>query len=174
MLRSEGDPMRLASSVRDIVREVEPLAPITDMTTQETLLEERIHPERLIARFYTLFGGLALLLAAIGLFGLMSYNVTRRTREIGVRMALGARRMNVLSQVIRESLILALIGSVLGGFAAFGASRLIASQLFEIPPFHLPTLAIVIAAMLLVSTAAAFLPARRASRVDPLHALRHD
>jgi ABC-type antimicrobial peptide transport system permease subunit len=112
--------------------------------------------------------------ASIGLFGLMSYDVTRRTTEIGIRMALGAQRQTVLQMVMRESLILVAIGVVIGVTAAMGAGRFVASLLFELEPGDAMTSALAIAVMLAVSAFAGYLPARRASRLDPMVALRHD
>jgi ABC-type antimicrobial peptide transport system permease subunit len=126
------------------------------------------------AQAYTLFGGLALLVASIGLFGLMSYNVTRRTTEIGIRMALGAQQQSVLTMVLRESLILVVIGVVIGVGAAVGGGRFIASLLFGLEPTDVWTVAMAVVLMTAVSAFAGYLPARRASRLDPMVALRHD
>jgi len=121
-----------------------------------------------------LFGGLALLLASIGLFGLMSYSVARRTKDIGIRMALGARRQDVLRQVLRESMILVALGVAIGLGITTAAGRLIATLMFELSPADGMTMLLALVIMVLVSAIAAFLPARRASRVDPLTALRDE
>jgi len=105
-VRTAGDPASATGSVRDAVRHVDPNLPMVDVSTQLEQVERRFQQERIFAQAYTLFGGLALLLAAIGLFGLMSYSVARRTNEIGIRMALGAQRQDVLRLVMRESMIL--------------------------------------------------------------------
>ena len=128
--------------------------------------------ERVIAMLSSFFGGLALLLALAGLYGLMSYAVTRRTREIGIRAALGAQRTTVIWLVLREALALALLGIVLGIPCALAACRLIASMLFGISPGDLPTIAGVALLLLVVALSAGYFPARRASRIDPLAALR--
>jgi ABC-type antimicrobial peptide transport system permease subunit len=120
------------------------------------------------------FATLALLLASIGLYGLMSYAVTRRTREIGIRVALGAQRENVLWIVLRETLALAIIGLAIGIPCAIAACRLISSMLFGLSPSDLPTITAVSVLLLLVALFAGYLPARRASSIDPLVALRSD
>ena len=146
-----------------------------DMSTQMDQIERRFAQERVFAQAYALFGGLALLVASIGLFGLMSYNVTRRTTEIGIRMALGAERETVLQMVMRESLILVAIGVVIGVAAAFGAGRFVAiAALWTDADRCTTTSALRCLLMLAVSAFAGYLPARRASRLDPMVALRHD
>jgi ABC-type antimicrobial peptide transport system permease subunit len=117
---------------------------------------------------------LALVIAAIGLFGLMSYNVARRTSEIGIRIALGAQRGAVLGATLRESLVLVVIGAVVGLAAGIGTSRFIAAQLFGVAPNDAFTISIAVAVLMAVAAIAAYLPARRASRVDPMVALRYE
>ncbi|MGC1615839.1 MAG: FtsX-like permease family protein, partial [Candidatus Acidiferrum sp.] len=128
--------------------------------------------ERVTALLSGFFAALALLLASIGLYGLMSYTVTRRTREIGIRVAVGAQRQNVLWLVLRETLTLALLGIAVGIPSALAASRLIATMLFGLSPSDLPTIATVSLLLLLVALLAGYLPARRASAIDPIVALR--
>jgi ABC-type antimicrobial peptide transport system permease subunit len=137
-------------------------------------VEKRFAQEKVFAQAYTLFGALALLLASIGLFGLMSYNVSRRTNEIGIRMALGAQRRDVLSLVLRESMLLVMLGIVLGAATALAASQLVESLLYGLPPRDITTMALAIAIMLIVSGIAGYLPARRASLVDPMVALHYE
>jgi ABC-type antimicrobial peptide transport system permease subunit len=161
-------------SIRDLARQIDPNLPLTDVSTQIEQVEKRFAQEKLFAQAYALFGALALLLASIGLFGLMSYNVSRRTNEIGVRMALGAQPRDVLGLVMRESMILVAIGAVLGIAAALASARLIATQLFGVPPTDLAALGAAIAVMASVSAFAGYLPARRAARVDPMVALRYE
>jgi predicted permease len=174
VIRTSGDPSAMMSSVREAVRAVDPNVPLMDMSTQMDQIERRFAQERVFAQAYTLFGGLALLVAAIGLFGLMSYNVTRRTTEIGIRMALGAQQQTVLQMVMRESLVLVAIGVIIGVVAAFGGGRFVASLLFGLEPTDLATSALAVTVMLAVAAFAGYLPARRASRLDPMLALRHD
>src|SRR5262249_6215411 len=130
--------------------------------------------EKMFAQIYALFGGLALLLASIGLFGVMSYNVSRRTNEIGIRMALGAQRGDVLGMVMRESMLLVGVGVAIGLAAAIGASRFVAPLLFGRAPRDPGTILAATAVMIGVAALAGFLPARRASRVDPMVALHYE
>ena len=173
-IRTASDPANAMSAIREAVRQADANLPLMDMSTQTDQIERRFQQERVFAQAYALFGGLALLVAAIGLFGLMSYNVTRRTTEIGIRMALGARQDTVLQMVMRESLILVAIGIVVGVSAAIGAGRFVASLLFGLEPTDVSTSVAAIAVMVIVSAFAGYLPARRASRLDPMMALRHD
>jgi predicted permease len=174
VIRTAGHPTGAMSSVREAVRQVDANVPIMDMATQMEQIERRFAQERVFAQAYTLFGVLALLVAAIGLFGLMSYNVTRRTMEIGIRMALGAEQQTVLQMVMRESLLLVAVGVVIGMAAAVGAGRFVASLLFELEPTDITTTLLAVAVMLAVSGFAGYLPARRAARLDPMLALRHE
>jgi predicted permease len=173
-LRTAGDASRMIPAVREAVRRIDPSLPLTNFSTQAEQVERRFAQERLFALACSLFGGLALLIASIGLFGLMSYNVVRRTNEIGIRMALGAQRWDVIRMVLRESLALVVIGVALGLGTALAASRLIRTLLFGLAPNDALTIASAIFLMILVSTVAASLPARRASRVDPMVALHYE
>jgi len=130
--------------------------------------------ERLFARAYALFGVLALVIAAVGLFGLMSYSVSRRTNEIGIRMALGAQRGDVLGQVMRESIVLVIVGGIIGLAVAIGTGRFISTLLFGLEPTDVVTNGLALVTLLVVAGLAAYLPARRASRVDPMVALRYE
>ncbi len=147
---------------------------MTGITTQSEQVNNRFAQERLFALAYSLFGGLALLLACIGLFGLMSYSVSRRTNEIGIRMALGAQRAGVVGMVLRESMLMVAIGVVVGLAAAFAGGRFVESVLFGLSTTDQWTIGAAIGATVIVSLAAGYLPARRASRVDPMVALRYE
>jgi predicted permease len=173
-VRTAVDPATVTSAVREAVRQVDPNLPMMDVSTQLEQIERRFQQEKMFAQAYTLFGALALLLAAIGLFGLMSYNVSRRTNEIGIRMALGAQRGDVLRLVMRESMILVALGVVIGVAVALWASRFVTTQLFGLPGTDAWTIAAAVGVMILASVPAGFLPARRASGVDPMVALRYD
>jgi predicted permease len=171
VVRTAGDPIAFGESVQAAVRQVDSTLPIADLTTQADQLDQRFAQERLFATAYSLFGGLALLLACIGLFGLMSYSVARRTNEIGIRMALGARQARVIRMVLGESFLLVAVGLVLGLAAAAAAGHLVAAVLFGLAPTDVRTFVDSLALVLGVSMLAAYLPARRAARVDPMVAL---
>jgi ABC-type antimicrobial peptide transport system permease subunit len=140
--------------------------------TIDQIVGAELVEQRVTALLSSFFAVLAVLLASIGLYGLMTYTVTRRTREIGVRMAVGAQQKNVLSMMLRESLILALTGIAIGIPCAVAACRLISSLLFGLSPSDLPTIIAATVLLLLVALAAGYLPARRASTIDPMSALR--
>ena len=173
-VRTGQDAASTIAAIREAVRQVDPRLPMMDVSTQVEQIENRMAQERSLARAYTLFGGLAVVLAAIGLFGLMSYSVARRTNEIGLRMALGADQRRVQRQIMRESMILVAVGAIAGVGLAAASSRVIASQLFGLAPTDVPTFALATAIVLSVSALAGYLPARRASRVDPMVALRYE
>jgi ABC-type antimicrobial peptide transport system permease subunit len=137
-------------------------------------VERRFLQEKTFAQAYTLFGSLSVILAAVGLFGVMSYAVSRRTNEIGIRLALGARRGQVLGATMRESLVLVAGGLAVGLAIAIGASRFVASLLFGVAAQDGVTIALAMVVMAAVAAIAAYLPARRASRVDPMVALRYE
>ncbi len=174
VVRSAVAPETLIGAVREAVRQVDPNLPMMDVSTQIEQIDRLLQQERLFAQACTLFGALALFLAAIGLFGLMSYSVSRRTNEIGIRMALGAHRGDVLRLVMRESMTLVVIGMILGIGLALWAGRFVTAQLFGVGGTDGVTVAAAAGIMLLASLPAAFLPARRASGVDPMVALRYD
>jgi predicted permease len=173
-VRTTGDPLAMVNAIRDVVRQVDANVPMTDVSTQMEQVERRFLQERTFAQAYTLFGSLSLILAAVGLFGVMSYAVARRTSEIGIRLALGAQRAQVLGATMRESLVLVAGGLMIGLAIAIGASRFVATLLFGIAPQDGATIALAMAIMAAVAALAAYLPARRASRVDPMVALRYE
>jgi predicted permease len=173
-VRTAGAPAAVMGAIREAARQIDSDLPLTDVSTQIEQVERRFRQEKLFAQAYSLFGGIALLLAAIGLFGLMSYNVSRRTNEIGIRMALGAQRGQVLGLVMRESMVLVVVGVVAGLAIAIAAGRLVTTLLFGLPPRDPVTMVAAVAVMALVSLLAGYLPARRASRVDPMVALHYE
>jgi len=173
-VRTAGDPLAAISSIRGAVRQVDPTLPLMNVSTQLEEIERRFLDEKVFAQAYTLFGGLALLVASVGLFGVMSYSVARRTNEIGIRMALGAEQQDVLRVVMRESMILVAAGVTIGLGGAIAAGRLVSNLLFGLAPTDPMTIAGAMTVMVLVSALAGYLPARRASRVDPLVALRYE
>ena len=173
-LRTAMDPQGMIAEIQEAVREIDPNLPVMNVSTQVEEIEQRYSQERYFAQSYSLFGGLAVLLTSIGLFGLASYNVVRRTNEIGIRMALGARGRDVTRMVLGESLKLVLLGVVIGLIAALAAGRLVASLLFGLAPADGLTITLAMLVMIAVSSFASYLPARRASRVDPIKALRYE
>jgi len=173
-VRTAQDPTHVMNAVRAIAARIDPSVPVVTVETQMAQLQKRYEQETVIAQAYTLFGAVALFVAAIGLFGLMSYNVSRRTREIGIRMAMGARREAVLALVVREALVLVTIGILIGAAAALAAGRIMASQLFGVEPTDARNLMAAISVMVIVAGAAGYLPARLATRVDPMVALRYE
>jgi predicted permease len=172
-VRTAGDPVSVTSGVREAIRQIEPNLPMMDVSTQLEQVERRFAQEKIFAQAYTMFGGLALLVASIGLFGLMSYAVSRRTNEIGIRMALGAQRGEVMRQVLVESMVLVAIGVAIGVAGAVGAGQFVSTLLFGLAPTDVITIVAATTVMVAVSALAGFLPARRASRVDPMVALRY-
>ena len=173
-LRWEGSAGGIQQDVRRALAEIDPNFPVLAAQTFTDRLGDNLTQERLLARLSTLFGLLALLLAGIGLYGLMAHSVTQRTNEIGLRMALGAGRGGVLWMVLRESLRLVLIGLAIGLPAAYAAARVSASLLFGLKPGDPGAFVAAITVLVAVAMIAGYLPARRASRVDPMTALRHE
>jgi predicted permease len=171
-LRTAGDPVSAIPAVREVLQHSGFDLPLFDVKTESQQIDELLFQERLIARLSSLFGLLALLLACIGLYGLLSYEVARRTSEIGIRMALGAQAGNVLRRVVGRGISLAAIGAAAGIAASFGVTRFLGSLLYDVKPSDPMTLAGVTSLLLFVALAACFIPARRATRVDPLVALR--
>jgi len=172
--RTAGDPSASIPAVRQVVRSIDPDLPLIDVKTQVQQIEAALAQERMFARLSGFFGGLALLLVSVGLYGTLSYAVTRRTNEIGIRMALGAQRPRVLWMMLRESLLLIAYGVAVGLPLAFATTRLLVSQLYGVKPNDGATLCVAVLVVATVGTAAGYLPARRASRVDPMVALRYE
>jgi predicted permease len=174
MVRTAGEPGAMTETVRSALQQVDPDVPMTGITTQSEQVDNRFAQERLFALAYSLFGALALLLACIGLFGLMSYSVSRRTNEIGIRMALGAQRAGVVGMVLQESMLMVAIGVAVGLAGALAGGRFIQSVLYGLSTTDVWTISAAIGATIVVSLAAGYLPARRAARVDPMVALRYE
>jgi len=173
-LRTSRDAMAMAPDVRDIVRQAGSDIPVVNLRTQTETIDRQLFQERLVARLASLFALVALLLAAIGLYGLLAHEVTRSTREIGIRVALGAPTGMVLGRVVRQGAVLAAIGLGIGAAGSLAVTRLLGSMLFEVKPGDPVTLIGVSLLLMLVALAACYIPARRASRVEPLVALRHE
>lgn len=173
-VRSNGNPAQLGPSIRAAIAEVDPRLPIVNVTTLSEQVNNTLKQDRMIAKLVSFFGLLALLLACIGLYAVMAHGVVRRTNEIGIRMALGAQRTNILWLILRDTLVLVLIGLAIGVPLALGAATLISKQLFGLSPTDPLTLIIAAGLLVLVAMLAGYFPARRASRVDPLIALRYE
>ena len=173
-LRAAGDPMSLLPEIRRVVQEFGPDLPLLRPMTQQEQFAESFSDERLFSRLATFFGVLAAILVATGLYGTLAYRVNRRTSEIGVRMALGARSGQVLWMVMRESVILSAIGILVGLPLAIAASRLLKSMLFGLTPGDPLSFTLAVAAIAIVALGASVVPARRASAVDPMIALRYE
>ncbi|MBZ5726084.1 MAG: ABC transporter permease [Acidobacteriia bacterium] len=171
-VRTQGDPANLSSTMGRVVREVDASVPLYEMRTLDQQVENSLVTERLLAALSSVFGSLATLLAALGLYGVMAYMVARRTREIGIRMALGAGGGSVVWLVMREVLLLAAIGVAVGLPSAWGLTRLIEAQLFGVKPADLPTMTLAAFGIAAIAALAGYLPARRATGIDAMRALR--
>jgi predicted permease len=174
LVRTAGDPASIAGEARTALTEIDPNIPILDVQTISEQLDHLIDQQRLVSQLSSFFSLLALSLCAIGLYGVMTYSVVRRTNEIGVRMALGASTGGVLWMVIRESLILLGIGIALGLPATLAAARAVQAGLFGLSPSDPSTLIAAVSVIAAVTLAAAYFPARRATRIDPMVALRYE
>jgi len=174
VVRTTGGPQSVAGAVREQIRALDPNLPIADVKTLRDQLDLSLFPSRVAAWTLGGFGVLALLLAAIGLYGVVAYSVAQRTREIGVRMALGAREKDVLGLVLGEGLFVIGIGLAVGLVLAFAATRVIAGFLYGVGATDALTFAGVPVLLGLVALVASYIPARRATKVDPLVALRYE
>jgi putative ABC transport system permease protein len=174
MLRTRGDANAVASAARNVIHTLDPQQPIGEVSTMETLLSTSVARARFSASLLTVFSLLALVMAAVGIYGVMSYSVLQRTHEIGVRMALGAQRFDVLKLMVKKGIVLGVAGVVVGLAASFALTRLIATLLFDVTATDAATFIIVSAGLFLVTLIACYVPARRATKVDPLKALRYE
>jgi predicted permease len=174
MLRSSGDALALASSVRQTVREADARIPVSEMSTQKSAIDRTISQERTFAMLGSCFAGLAVIIACVGLYGMMAYRVARRTNEIGIRMALGAERGRIIWMVMREVLFIAAAGVGIGVPAALAMSQFVKAYLFQMKPNGPLAIGAAATAMLAAAMLAGYWPAWRASRVDPWTALRDE
>jgi len=174
LVRTTTEPLSLVGAVRGAVLSIDPNQPISNVSTLEKVVDESIAQRRLNMLLMGLFGGLAMLLSAVGIYGLLSHAVTQRTQEMGIRMALGAQMSDVLKLVLKQGMLLALAGEAIGLMGAFALTRLIRGLLFGVTPNDAMTFVVVAAVLGVVALLACYLPARRATKVDPLIALRYE
>jgi len=172
-VRTSMRPEQAFSQIRRTVANLDPNLPVYDVRTIEDTIDASLLNERLVASLSAMFSGLATLLAMIGLYGVMAYTVEQRTREIGIRVALGAQRSNVVWLVMHEVMVMVAIGFGIGLPAAWFASKLVASLLYGIEPHDPLSIATAVAALGGIALVAGYIPAIRASRLDPLRALRY-
>jgi putative ABC transport system permease protein len=173
MARTSGDPLQLAAAAREQVKAIDKDLPVT-VTTMDQIYSDKLAGERFNTSLLGIFASVALLLAMIGVFGVINYSVAQRTHEIGIRIALGAQRGDVFRIVVGQGLVLALVGIALGAVGAFALTRLISGLLFGVSPTDGPTFVMVSLIVTVVAFLACYLPARRATKVDPLVALRYE
>jgi putative ABC transport system permease protein len=173
-VRVKGDPTAIVSDVRAVARQLDRSAALDGFSTLEHLMSESIARPRFYAVLLAIFAGIAGMIAAVGIYGVLAYSVTQRTREIGIRMALGAQRGEVLALVLREGVVLTAIGVAIGLAGAAGVTRYLQGMLFGLTPLDPPTYVAVAVAFAAVATLASYMPARRATKVDPLMALRYE
>lgn len=174
VVRTAGDPRRLIPAIRAVLKDTEPAMRMPEITLCEQQLYDSTVAQRTYMLFLTVFAAVALLLASLGIYSVLAYSVTRRTREIGIRMALGASRGRVLGQLMKQGLRLVGIGAVLGLLAAFWLTRFLQHQLFEVAPTDPLVFAGAIVALFLVASLACLLPALRATRINPMNALKYE
>ncbi len=173
-VRTSGSPLAVAAGIRQVVRELDPQVEVTDLHTMDDMVNQQVRRERMLSQLTGFFSLSTLALACLGLYGILSYAVVRRTREIGVRMALGAQRYDVLVTVIRQGMKLTLIGCALGAGLAIALTRIVSSMLYGITATDPLTFLMTILLLGVVALVSCWLPARRASNVDPMEALRYE
>jgi len=174
LVRSQADPAALTNSIREAVQAVDPSQAVSNVTLLSDLVSASLAPRRFVVILLEVFAGMALLLAVLGLYGVISYSVTQRTQEIGIRMALGAQRGEVMGMVIRQGMILAGIGAGIGLVASVVFSSMLRSQFFGVSAFDPLTFSVTVLVLVSAAFAGSYIPARRATKVDPMNALRYE
>jgi putative ABC transport system permease protein len=174
VIRTSGDPAEMAPAVRRELRAIDPDQPVSDVRTMENVMADTVGRARFNTLLLGLFAGLATLLAAVGIFGVMNYSVALRTRELGLRMALGAQPRRVLLLVLKQGLLLTLLGVGIGLCGALALTRLMSSLLYGVEATDPATFGAIVLLLNVVSLVACYIPARRATRIAPLIALRHE
>ena len=174
IIKASGDPTQLIASAREQVKAMDPEQPIYNIRTMQDIRAESVAPERLNLTLLSIFAGIALVLAIVGLYGVMSYSVTQRTHEIGIRMAIGAQPRDVFRMVLGQGMMLALIGVGIGLVGAFALTRLMATMLFGVEPTDPATFAAIAVLLTTVALVACYIPGRRATKVDPVISLRYE
>jgi ABC-type antimicrobial peptide transport system permease subunit len=171
---ASDDPMAMANAVRAAVRDADLSVAVDNMMSMDERLSASAGNERFWMRLLGLFAGLAVFLATIGIYGVVSFTVEQRTHEFGIRTALGARKADILALVLREGFLVTAIGLVIGIAGAFGLTRLITNQLYGVTPMDPATITAVATVLVIVSMMACLIPGRRAAKIDPLRALRSE
>ncbi|HEY1938761.1 MAG TPA: ABC transporter permease [Candidatus Angelobacter sp.] len=174
VVRTAADPLAQTNAIRSVVHNIDPNQPVTAIRSMQENVAQSVSEPKFRTVLLSVFAGIALVLAAVGIFGVMAYSVAQRTRELGLRMALGASRGRVLKLVLANGVRLTLMGVAIGLVATFFLTRYVSSLLFNVPPFDPMTLVAVVAALIIISLCACYLPARRATLVDPMIALRDE
>jgi putative ABC transport system permease protein len=174
VMRTDGEPTSIAPAVQREIRAIDPNQPVSDVRTMNQVMSEWVSRSRFNTLLLGLFAALATLLSAVGIFGVMNYSVALRTREIGLRLAVGAQPRQVLLLILRQGLLLTIVGVVLGLAAAFALTRLLSGLLFGVTAVDATTFTTISVLLVIVSLLACYLPARRAMRIDPLRALRYE
>jgi ABC-type antimicrobial peptide transport system permease subunit len=174
VVRTAGEPLRMAGAIRHVITSIDPNQPVAEVKTMEERVMDSVASRRLGLWPLVIFAAMSLVLAVGGIYGLVAYAVAQRTREIGLRVALGASRADILWLAMRDSMILALMGLLIGGVGAHWMTRILASQLYAIRATDFPTYLSVIGLLLMAVAAATYIPARRAAAIDAMAALRYE
>jgi predicted lysophospholipase L1 biosynthesis ABC-type transport system permease subunit len=174
VIRTMGSPMSFAKAAEDAIHLVDPALPVYAIRPLDSAISASYVGQKIGGSFLGLFGGVALILATIGLYGVLAYTVSQRSREVGIRVALGASRVDVLGLILGQGMWLAGIGLTVGIAIAIAVTRFMRAMLLDISPTDIPTIAVVSLLVIVVAAAASLIPAHRATRIDPILAIRHE